>query len=116
MNINEARNMVREVAESRQRWGKHAGFGPYHEDDVMDALILVYEGGFLDLDTAALTEMKEKVTLAHRQAGAAKARAEKYKGQVDSLNARIKELVVALEDSELQKAGLEQQVRQQDTP
>jgi len=112
MNIDRAKDMMRSVAGNRKRWGKLGGFGEYHQDDIMEALVLVYEGGYLDFDGTDLLGMKAELTKANRQTAAANARATKFQNQVAGRDDRIKELVVALEESENVRASLELQLDQ----
>lgn len=110
MNIDKARKILVEVAEQRKRWGKHSGFGAYSADDALDALLFVYEGGFLDHDDETVQRLREEKNKANRQTAAANARATRFQSLCDSKDDRIKELVLALEDAETITANLRMQL------
>ncbi|MHC4371672.1 MAG: hypothetical protein ACYSW8_28995 [Planctomycetota bacterium] len=97
MNLELAKQICTEVGAERKRWGRHAGAGQWRSEDLLDALMCVYEAGLFDskIDKDALTK-------ANRAKGAAEARAKRYKGQLDDLNVQYAELVIKLEEAEAQ--------------
>lgn len=110
MNIDKAREVLETIAHQRKQWGKHAGFGPYAEGDCLDALVYIHEAGFLDQDEETVRKLREEKNKANRQTAAANARATKFQNLCDTKDARIKELVVALEESENVIANLRMQL------
>ena len=95
MELERAKDICRDLAEHKKRWGRHAGNGEYTDETVREALLSCYEYGLFDASVD-----KDAVTLANRQKGAAEARATRYKAQLDDAHKRIEELTIALEDAE----------------
>jgi hypothetical protein len=94
--LEEARKIVKRVAEQRKRWGKQAGMGEFSEYEILEALKEIDDAGILDAPPFS----KEEITKQNRAKGAAEARAKKYKGLLDAANVNIKDLTEALEDAE----------------
>jgi hypothetical protein len=86
MELEKAQQICRAVAMEAKRWGKHAGFASYHEDDVRQALVTCHESGLFEL-----TGEKEARVLANRQKGAAEARAKRSLDEVEQLRKVVKE-------------------------
>lgn len=103
-----AKEIVEEVIALRKRWGRHAGFGAYSSQDVLDALHTIGEAGLLEHKLGE--NLKEAITAANRAKGAAEARAKNYKNQLDHANEQIRALTYALEDAENDKLTLREQL------
>jgi hypothetical protein len=82
-----AAQICREVAEESKRWGKHAGFAGYHEEDVREAIIEIHKAGLFDLEGE-----RELRIAARKELGAAKARAARAQNIVDDLRKQLKSL------------------------
>lgn len=107
--IDKAREICAAVASNRARWGRHAGFGSYSEAEVLDALVEIHEEGYLD----SIDNPRKALSAANRAKGAAEAREQKYKGQLEFANEQIRALTIALEESEEETEQL--QVRLQES-
>ena len=83
------------VAESRKRWGRHAGFGEYTPETVLDALLAIHEAGLFELEGE-----KDARIASNRAKGAAEARAKKYKDQLDEKTKELRDALRALESME----------------
>lgn len=92
-------SLLAEVAQLRERWGKHSGFGAYADWEVLDALLDVFKSGLLDPDSD-VAELKAKAAAANRRAAASEAREKKYKALLDTSKREYLELVVALEEAQ----------------
>jgi DNA-binding transcriptional regulator PaaX len=80
MELLKAKQICKDIAVEAKRWGRHAGFAGYHEDDVRHALIKVDSSGLFDLEGE-----KEARVSANKNAGAAKARAARAQKKVERL-------------------------------
>jgi len=112
VNIEKAKIMVKHVASDRKRWGKNADFGSYHQADVLDALVMIHDEGYLDFQGEDFAEMKKALTKANRQRAAADARAKKYHQEVDYLQSRNREIIERLEEKENTIANLRIQLQE----
>lgn len=82
--LEKAKALIEDIVALQKRWGKHGGLGAHHPDQVLDALVVVHEGGYLGRgDDAA--ELRAALTLANRQLGASKAREIKLKSRIKEL-------------------------------
>jgi peptide subunit release factor 1 (eRF1) len=99
VNIDTAAGICIAVAAESKRWGKHAGFAGFHEDQVRDALICCHAEGLFSM----VEEKKERIK-ANKNAGAAKARASKAQKEVE----RLREIVARQQDViDMQRKRLE---------
>lgn len=87
MDLERAKEICNEVAAQRKRWGRHAGFHPHSDWEVLDALVLISEEGLFDRE-----DQHDDLVLANRQKGMAEARATKYKKELDELKKQLQEL------------------------
>lgn len=85
MELEKAQRICHEIAREAERWGRHAGFASYHEDEVRRALISCDEAGLFQL-----VGEKEARVLANRQKGAAEGRAARSQQKVERLEEIIK--------------------------
>jgi chromosome segregation ATPase len=99
IDLTDAQRICLDVAAHRARWGRMGDGLPssVRDDELLDALVAIATAGVLDFD---VKELQEKNVLANRQKGAAEARATKYINQVKDRDARIEELVEALEEAQ----------------
>jgi len=79
MDLDKARQICRDVADEAKRWGKHAGFAGYHQQDVLDALIICHKEGLFDL----VGEKEARIT-ANKGKGAAEARAKRAQNLLEA--------------------------------
>ena len=86
MELDKARKICMDVAAEAARWGKHAGFASYHEDEVREALVTCHESGLFELEGE-----KEARVKANRAKGAAEARAKRSLGELDNLRKVVKD-------------------------
>ena len=93
-----AQEIVSNVIQARARWGKHAGFDVYSDQEVLDALVVIGNAGFLEAELGE--NLREALTAANRAKGAAEARESKYKGQLAHAHEQIAVLTEALEEAE----------------
>lgn len=104
--LERARQICESVAAQRARWGRHAGFGEYTADEVLDALMALYEAGGLEEGIS-----RDELSKANRAKGAAEARAKRYKAQLDDANKNVVILTKALEEAEtLEKERIQEQL------
>jgi len=100
MSIERARTILKAVAEQREQWGRHSGFGEYAEHDVLDALVFIHLGGYLDMDNTTVAGLKEEKTKARRQTAAANARAVKFQARAETAEQQVNVLQEALDEAE----------------
>lgn len=84
MKLNRAREICRQVAADRVRWGRHGGFNMYSEQQVLDALVELHDADIFDAQ-----DYKEELTKSNRAKGAAEARAVKFKHKMQTLEAKL---------------------------
>jgi hypothetical protein len=89
MKLLKAKAIAKDVAAERKRWGKLGGFGAYHADDVLDALVELHDAGVLEKDA---TELSKALTKSNRQKAAALAREQGAKKEAANLREMVHEL------------------------
>lgn len=92
--LDKARAICESVAKQRARWGRHAGFGDFTPEELLDAVMALYEAGGLEAGIS-----RDELSKANRAKGAAEARAKRYKAQLDDANKNIVILTKALEEA-----------------
>ena len=112
MSIDKARTILKAVAEQREQWGRHSGFASYAEHDVLDALVFIHLGGYLDMDNTTVAGLKEEKTKARRQTAAANARSTKFQNKAENAQEQIRALADALEEAEKEVCTLQRQLHE----
>ncbi len=93
--LGQAQQICDHVAKQRKRWGRHAGFGDFSQEQVLDALVALHEEGMFEQLDEALD-----VAAANRRAGAAEARESKTRKRLENVEAQLTAALARIEELE----------------
>ena len=110
MDEQRARTIISSIAAQVKRWGKHAGFTEFRQEEVLEAIAFVDELGYFELG-----EERELRIKANRGKAAAEARATKYQKELETLRAIKKNFESTLETLDDIQTALSQAESERDT-